>query len=47
MYQFPIRPLDRAMDGPHLKRLVDDFDRDWPGVTRTREALVLAEELGP
>ena len=48
MYQFSDQAaLDRAMDGPHLKRLVADFDRDWPGVTRTREALVLAEELGP
>jgi len=41
MYQFS----DQAAR-PHLKRLVADFDRDWPGVTRTREALVLAEELG-
>ena len=37
MYQFSDQTaLDRA-----------NFDRDWPGVTRTREALVLAEELGP
>jgi hypothetical protein len=27
-----------------LKRLVADFNRDWPDVTRTRELLVLAEE---
>ena len=33
------------MEGPHLKRLIDDFNRDWPDVPRTREALVLAEEL--
>ena len=47
MYQFSDpAALDRAMDGPHLKRLIDDFNRDWPDVTRTREALVLAEELG-
>jgi hypothetical protein len=26
--------------------LVADFNRDWPDVTRTREVLVLAEELG-
>ena len=29
-----------------MKRLVADFNRDWPDVTRTREVLVLAEELG-
>jgi hypothetical protein len=28
-----------------MKRLVADFNRDWPDVTRTREVLVLAEEL--
>jgi len=27
-----------------MKRLVADFNRDWPDVTRTREVLV--EELG-
>jgi hypothetical protein len=46
MYQFPDQAaLDRAMERPHLKRLIDDFNRDWPDVTRTRESLVLAEEL--
>jgi hypothetical protein len=29
-----------------LKRLVADFDRDWPDVKRTRETFVLAEEVG-
>jgi hypothetical protein len=29
-----------------MKRLVADFNRDWPEVTRTREVLVLAEEFG-
>src|SRR6185312_11508745 len=29
--------LDRAMKGEDLKRLVADFNRDWPDVTRTRE----------
>ena len=28
-----------------MKRLIADFNRDWPDVTRTREVLVLAEEL--
>jgi hypothetical protein len=46
MYQFPDKAaLDRALDGPELKRLVADFDRDWPDVTRTRDVLVLAEEF--
>jgi len=37
--------LDRAMKGDDLKRLVADFNRDWPGVSRTRETFVLAGEL--
>jgi len=28
-----------------MKRLVADFNRDWPDATRTREVLVLAEEV--
>jgi hypothetical protein len=36
--------LDRAMAGADMKRLIADFNRDWPEVTRTREILVLAEE---
>ena len=39
--------LNRAMKGDDLKRLVADFNRDWPDVTRTRDVLVLAEELVP
>jgi hypothetical protein len=46
MYQFPDKAaLDRAIEGPEMKRLVADFNRDWPDVTRTREVLLLAEEL--
>jgi hypothetical protein len=45
MYQFTDQAaLDRAIEGPEMKRLVADFNRDWPDVTRTREVLVLAEE---
>jgi hypothetical protein len=33
------------MQGADLKRLVADFNRDWPDVTRTRDLLVLAEEF--
>ncbi len=48
MYQFPDQAaLDRAMAGPHLDRLIADFNRDWPDVTRTREMLLLAEEFVP
>ena len=38
--------LERATGGEQIKRLVDDFNRDWPDITRTREVLVLAEEFG-
>jgi hypothetical protein len=38
--------LDRAINGADMKRLIADFNRDWPDVTRTRELLVLAEEFG-
>jgi len=29
-----------------LKRLVADFNRDWPDVKRTRESFALAQEFG-
>jgi hypothetical protein len=46
MYQFADAAVrDRALDGPELNRLIADFNRDWPDVTRTRELLVLAEEF--
>src|ERR1700753_732264 len=46
MYQFPDEAaLERAMNGPDLKRLIADFNRDWPDVTRTAGTLVLAEEF--
>jgi len=45
-YQFADKAaLERATSGEQMKRLVADFNRDWPDVTRTREVLVLAEEL--
>jgi hypothetical protein len=47
MYEFADQAaLDRAMNGEDLKRLIADFNRDWPDVTRTREFLVLAEKFG-
>jgi hypothetical protein len=46
MYQFTDETaLARATEGPEMKRLFADFNRDWPDVTRTREVLVLAEEV--
>ena len=46
MYQFADKAaLDRATGGEDMKRLVADFNRDWPDVSRTREVLVLAEEF--
>ena len=37
--------LERGTSGDNMKRLVADFNRDWPDVTRTREVFVLAEEF--
>jgi hypothetical protein len=46
-YQFTDEAsLDRAVNGEDMKRLIADFNRDWPDVTRTREILGLAEEFG-
>jgi hypothetical protein len=47
IYQFDDEAaLDRAMNGEDIKRLVADFNRDWPDVSRSRELLVLAQEFG-
>jgi hypothetical protein len=47
MYQFADQAsLERAVNGTEMKRLIADFNRDWPDVTRTRETLVLAEKFG-
>jgi len=47
MYQFADEAaLDRATKSENMTRLIADFNRDWPEVTRTRELLVLAEEFG-
>jgi hypothetical protein len=45
MYQFDDQAsLGRATTGDDMKRLIADFNRDWPDVTRTRETLLLAQE---
>lgn len=47
MYEFNDREtLDRAVMGEEMKRLVRDFERDWPNVKRTRDILVQSEEFG-
>ena len=47
MYEFADQAsLDLAVNGDEMKRLVADFNRDWPEVTRTRESLVLAQAFG-
>jgi hypothetical protein len=44
MYEFEDRAsLDAAAGGEEMKRLVKDFDCDWPQVKRSREILVQAE----
>src|SRR5688572_23233536 len=45
-YEFPdLAALERGTGADTMKPLVAEFDRCWPGVTRTREVLVLAEEF--
>jgi hypothetical protein len=47
-YEFADLPrLDAALKSDAFKALVADFDRNFPqGVTRTRDILPVAEELG-
>jgi hypothetical protein len=45
-YEFADRAaLERVVNGEEMKRLIADFNRDWPEVTRSREIFVLAEEF--
>ena len=37
--------LAAMLKGDALKKLVADFNRDWPDVKRSRETLVLAQEF--
>jgi hypothetical protein len=44
MYEFADEAaLDRAMNGDDFKRLIADFNRDWPEVPRMRDTFVLAQ----
>lgn len=46
MYQFDdVAAMERAVGGDEMKRLIADFNRDWPDVTRTRENSVLAQAV--
>jgi len=45
-YQFADRAaLDRATAPEAIKRLVEDFDRAWFGVPRSREIMTIVEEI--
>jgi hypothetical protein len=46
VYQFAdMARLDAALKSDGFKRLVADFDHDWPsGVTRTRDMVTMVEE---
>ena len=45
-YQFPDRAaLDRGTAPEIIKPLVEDFDRVWPGIPRTREVMTVVEEI--
>jgi hypothetical protein len=47
MYEFDdAAAMERAVGGEEMKRLIADFNRDWPDVTRTRESLVVAQAVG-
>jgi hypothetical protein len=44
LYQFDdAATMERAIGGDEMKRLIADFNRDWPDVTRTRESFTVAE----
>lgn len=46
MYRFEDEAkLNAMLKGDALQKLVADFNRDWPDVKRTRETLVLAQEI--
>lgn len=46
MYQFDdVDAVEQAVSGDEMKRLIADFNRDWPDVTRTRESFVLAQAV--
>jgi hypothetical protein len=47
VYRFGDRAAcDAALGSDDFKALVADFNRVWPGVTRTRDVVTLVEERG-
>lgn len=38
--------LNAIVSGPVIRELIAEFDRCWPKVTRTREVMSVADELG-
>jgi hypothetical protein len=45
-YQFTDRAaLERGTASGIMKPLVEDFDRVWPGIARTREVMTMVEEI--
>jgi hypothetical protein len=47
-YRFEsLERLDAILNGPEIAALIAEFDRCWHGrVTRTRDVLVIADEIG-
>ncbi len=46
LYQFDdVATMECAVGGDAMQRLIADFNRDWPDVTRTRESFVVAETV--
>src|SRR4051812_13047995 len=46
MYQFDdAAAMKRAVSGEEMKRLIADFNRDRPDITRSRESFVLAQSV--
>jgi hypothetical protein len=44
-YRFADRAaVDRALGSDGMKALIAEFDRCWPGISRTREVFTLVEE---
>jgi hypothetical protein len=47
VYRFAERGQpERALASDGMKKLIADFDADWPGIPRAREILTLSEEWG-
>ncbi|WP_422001075.1 hypothetical protein [Reyranella sp.] len=46
LYEFPsVEEAEAILDSRALAEQIAEFDRAWPGVTRTREIVEVADEL--